>query len=837
MRQTFTKIILVLALSLSFVGFFAIKTNALTIGNNVCYDGNTTPIPCTVTISSITVGNYTDDGPGEGLGYIAPGSNITISWFAFGATNQINHYEVYSGCGDTQYINTYNSYIGQTSVSTHSINWQVPNQKYCKIWVYAKDTTYTSTMMNAIGVSNTRFITTIPTITQICTPGTTNYCTTSENCGGTKTCNSSGSAWGSCIDTPNDNCPNIQVCAPGTTNYCITSENCGGTKTCNSFGSSWGSCIDNPNDNCPIIQTCTPGTTNYCTTSENCGGTKTCNSYGTGWNACIDNPNDGCPVVQICAPGTTNYCTTSENCGGTKTCNSYGTGWGTCVDTSNDNCPNTQVCVPGTTNYCTTSENCGGTKTCNSSGSAWGSCIDTPNDNCPNTIQVPVVTLNATTPITAGNATNLSWYTSNNPTICTASSTNSTWTGSKNISSGNESVTLYNAGNYTFTITCSNSAGQSSDNKTVVVNNTVQNVTVNLTASPTSISSGQSSTLNWYSNNANYCTASGAWSGSKNTSGSQVVYPTSANNNYSITCYGNTDQASDNENVYVGSINNQLPTVTLTANPTYITTGQNSTLTWYVSNANYCTASGDWGGNKSAYNGSETVYPIKGTNYYSIVCTNNYGSTSASANVNVTVLPPIYSTATFSKTGRDLSAGDRFYSDNISVNSGDVVEFYIEINVSNSNGATNIIVTDPLPYNLIYRSGTTKVNGVSVADGITGAGLYLGNLSQGTVKTITFQAVTRNANYGTIVINTAQLRADNISTIRDGANVNYNRGTVLGAETVDTGPSEVIFISLIVALACTGLVIYSYNKNAKFQSLFEGAKAKIVNSKIAHWQL
>ncbi len=371
----------------------------------------------------------------------------------------------------------------------------------------------------------------------------------------------------------------------------------------------------------------------------------------------------------------------------------------------------------------------------------------------------------------------------------------------------------------------------------MIVNTTYQNITVDLTASPTSVNSGQYSTLNWYSTNATYCTASGAWSGSKNTSGSETVYPTSSNNYYSISCYNNSNQASDNTIVYVTTINNQLPTVTLTANPTYVTTGQTSTLNWYSTNANYCTASGDWSGSKSTYNGSETIYPIKTSNYYTIVCTNNYGSTSASANVNVTSLPPIYSTAAFAKTGRDLSAGDRFYSDNISVNSGDVVEFYLTVNVSSYNGATNIIVTDPLPYNLIYRAGTTKVDGVTVADGIAGAGLYLGNLSQGTVKTITFQAVTRAANYGTIVTNTAQLRADNIAALSDGANVDYNRGTVLGAETVDTGPSQAALISLTVALLCTGAVIYAYNKNAKFQALFEGAKAKVVNSKIAHWQL
>ncbi|HPS28395.1 MAG TPA: hypothetical protein PLX10_01010, partial [Candidatus Paceibacterota bacterium] len=166
MRKFITKTLLVLALSLTFVGLMAVKTNALTVSTHDCYDGTTTKVPCTVNIGSITVGNYTDNAnTREGLGYLAPGSNVTISWSNIsGATNQINHYEVYSGCSDADdpanSILTYNFPIGNTPVGTQSINWTVPNQKYCKIWVYAKDTN-SPFMMNAIGVSNTRFINTI----------------------------------------------------------------------------------------------------------------------------------------------------------------------------------------------------------------------------------------------------------------------------------------------------------------------------------------------------------------------------------------------------------------------------------------------------------------------------------------------------------------------------------------------------------------------------------------------------------------------------------------------------------------------------------------------------
>ena len=74
--------------------------------------------------------------------------------------------------------------------------------------------------------------------------------------------------------------------------------------------------------------------------------------------------------------------------------------------------------------------------------------------------------------------------------------------------------------------------------------------TVSLSASPSSITSGQSSTLSWSSTNASSCSASGGWSGTKSTSGSQSVSPTS-NTTYTITCTGNGGSANKSVTVSV----------------------------------------------------------------------------------------------------------------------------------------------------------------------------------------------------------------------------------------------------------------------------------------------
>jgi thermitase len=74
--------------------------------------------------------------------------------------------------------------------------------------------------------------------------------------------------------------------------------------------------------------------------------------------------------------------------------------------------------------------------------------------------------------------------------------------------------------------------------------------TVSLSASPSSIIAGQSSTLTWSSTNATSCTATGGWSGTRATSGSLAVSPTS-NSTYTLTCTGAGGSASSSATVLV----------------------------------------------------------------------------------------------------------------------------------------------------------------------------------------------------------------------------------------------------------------------------------------------
>jgi len=74
--------------------------------------------------------------------------------------------------------------------------------------------------------------------------------------------------------------------------------------------------------------------------------------------------------------------------------------------------------------------------------------------------------------------------------------------------------------------------------------------TVTLSASPTSIISGSSSTLTWSSTSATSCTASGAWTGTKTTSGTQSVSPTTTST-YTLACTGTGGSAARSATVTV----------------------------------------------------------------------------------------------------------------------------------------------------------------------------------------------------------------------------------------------------------------------------------------------
>ena len=235
----------------------------------------------------------------------------------------------------------------------------------------------------------------------------------------------------------------------------------------------------------------------------------------------------------------------------------------------------------------------------------------------------PTAIINASpAAIASGGSSTLTWS-STAATACTASGG---WTGTKT-TSGTQTTGALNA-TTSYSLTCNGPGGSSGvSTATVSVNGAA---TVALTARPAAVSSGGASTLTWTSTNATSCTASGAWSGAKAPNGSQSTGALTVPTLYSLSCTG-PGGASAVSSVTV----NVVPLATLTANPSVITSGGTSTLTWSSINATSCTASGGWSGPR-ATSGTFNTTPLAATTAYSLTCVGP-GGTSAIATATVTI--------------------------------------------------------------------------------------------------------------------------------------------------------------------------------------------------------
>ncbi len=160
--------------------------------------------------------------------------------------------------------------------------------------------------------------------------------------------------------------------------------------------------------------------------------------------------------------------------------------------------------------------------------------------------------------------------------------------------------------------------------------------TLNLTALPTTIMSGDSSTVSWVSSNTTSCSSTG---GAQPTNGSWVVSPTTTTT-YTINCTGPGGNVSDSVTVTVIA-SAPMPTLNFSATAWTITSGQSSVLSWTTTNADTCVISGGQfgGGVTYASNWNVTVSPTTSTNYW-LVCTGPGGTVSSSGTLIVSASTP-----------------------------------------------------------------------------------------------------------------------------------------------------------------------------------------------------
>ena len=157
--------------------------------------------------------------------------------------------------------------------------------------------------------------------------------------------------------------------------------------------------------------------------------------------------------------------------------------------------------------------------------------------------------------------------------------------------------------------------------------------TATLSASPSTIDSGESSTLTWSSTYATSCTAAGGFSTGGATSGSASTGVLTSTQNYQVSCTGPDGSVNSN----IATVTVRIPTVSISAAPDRVASGAATTISWSATNVNSCTitrnvtawltliadASRSLSGSTSDTVTTQTTYVIS--------CTNNASATAAAA--------------------------------------------------------------------------------------------------------------------------------------------------------------------------------------------------------------
>lgn len=250
--------------------------------------------------------------------------------------------------------------------------------------------------------------------------------------------------------------------------------------------------------------------------------------------------------------------------------------------------------------------------------------------------QVRILRYQANPPtITAGQSANLLWLVENADSV--------EIDGIGRVDSKQGTTQVNPARTTSYRITAKNATSEATETVTVTVTQPAVRI-ITFNATPATISSGESSTLAWQTENAETVTISGV-SGGLAVNGTTVVTP-GATTTYTITATGaGGSTATATATVQVGTPTTPgggLPRIIrFTPSPMDLVAGSNSTLSWLVENADQVAISGL---GTVGLTGQAPVTPNSNT-LYTLTATNAFGSVSSTVGINVRPAPPVAPTA------------------------------------------------------------------------------------------------------------------------------------------------------------------------------------------------
>lgn len=227
-----------------------------------------------------------------------------------------------------------------------------------------------------------------------------------------------------------------------------------------------------------------------------------------------------------------------------------------------------------------------------------------------------------------------------------------------------------------------------------------------------------------------------------------------------------------------------------------------------------CTGDGFWDRTETSNNASYTAvdlcnYPGAGNYTASVRVDRENLSFEGKVAIVVSGATPTGTPGlNITKTARNLSDNTAF-QEVLAADPSELIEYKIIVTSTGSVAADNVIVKDTLPEKMTYY-GQLKIDGLA-SSGDIAAGINLGSLTPGQVKTITFQAqvapTTSFAIGTTEMINTVLIYNTTIARTQT-AKVQVAKGAILGATTVSTGLFDNFKLALLLSIVSTIFLSY-----------------------------
>ncbi len=238
-----------------------------------------------------------------------------------------------------------------------------------------------------------------------------------------------------------------------------------------------------------------------------------------------------------------------------------------------------------------------------------------------------------------GGTTALSWD-SKMTTQCSVSD-NVSWWSDLLLHGEKDTPVMTSSRNYT--ITCSGPGGTISRSALVTVEAPLVNPTLDFSSDSYNLPFNSSTTLSWTSQNAQFCVASGDWSGSEALFGSWNTRNLLISKTYILECFSSMGSVTKSVTITVNPppTYDSPPTFDFWADNYNIYPGGYTILRWTTQNATFCIATGDWSGTKRLNKGSAYTDYLNSTKTYILTCGNNIGAISKSVTITVSDPNPL----------------------------------------------------------------------------------------------------------------------------------------------------------------------------------------------------